>query len=235
MKRPWVYGLIAAAAATVVVLLLIWRFPDAVTGRDGQIDLVQSLLILLLVGSSAVLYRGMSWGRAARMAAIWVVAFAVLITGYAFRHDMRSVWDRVAGAVVPHAPVAGIDGGVVIHAGNHGHFVVEAAVRGDGGTDARIRFLVDTGASDVVLSPADARRIGLDPATLAFTRTYRTANGNVAGAPIRLNRLAIGSIVLDDVRASVNSADMNRSLLGMSFLNRLSGYSVDGDRLIMRP
>ena len=119
---------------------------------------------------------------------------------------------------------------VVIRAGNHGHFVAEVTVDG---TD--VRFLVDTGASDVVLSPADAERLGFDPARLRFSKFYRTANGTVRGAPVRLSEMKIGPIRVTDVRASVNEADMNRSLLGMSFLNRLSGYAVEGGRLILKP
>jgi len=106
--------------------------------------------------------------------------------------------------------------------------VVEALVDGE-----PVRFLVDTGASDVVLSPADARRIGFDPAQMSFTRTYNTANGLVQGAPVRLGAVEVGPIRIEDVRASVNGADMRRSLLGMSFLSRLGGYEVSEDALTL--
>jgi len=87
----------------------------------------------------------------------------------------------------------------------------------------------------VVLSPADARRLGFDPDTLDFSKVYRTANGTVYGAPVRLRSLTIGSIRIDNVRASVNGAEMSRSLLGMSFLERLSGYEVTAGSLILYP
>ena len=119
---------------------------------------------------------------------------------------------------------------VAISAGQHGHFVLEADVDGQG-----IRFLVDTGASDVVLSSFDARRLGFNIEHLSFTQTYRTANGIVKGAPVRLGRVTIGPIVVRDVRASVNGAAMKRSLLGMSFLSRLSGYEVSRGRLVLKP
>ena len=64
---------------------------------------------------------------------------------------------------------------------------------------------------------------------------YRTANGTVTGAPVRLDEVRLGTIVLRDVRASVNGAAMNRSLLGMSFLGRLGGYQVTGDRMTLTP
>jgi aspartyl protease family protein len=73
----------------------------------------------------------------------------------------------------------------------------------------------------------------MDRASLKFDRTYQTANGVVRGAPVRLKRVEIGSVVVDDVRASVNEAPMGTSLLGMSFLSRLSAWRVEGDRLTL--
>lgn len=118
---------------------------------------------------------------------------------------------------------------LVIPAGPHGHFMVEAVVDG-----TPLEFMVDTGASDVVLSPADARRIGLRPENLRFTRRFRTANGEVAGAPVVLRELRLGQQSAYDVEASVHGAPLPVSLLGMSFLGRLRGYEVDDGRLILR-
>lgn len=95
-------------------------------------------------------------------------------------------------------------------------------------------FLLDTGASDIVLDPGDAVRLGFNLDRLAFTRRYQTANGVVKGAPIRLDSVQIGPIKLRNVSASVNGAPLGRSLLGMSFLDRLSGYGVENGTLILR-
>jgi clan AA aspartic protease (TIGR02281 family) len=118
---------------------------------------------------------------------------------------------------------------MIIPAGAHGHFLVEAVVEG-----TPLAFVVDTGASDVVLSPADAERLGLRADELRFTRRYQTANGVVAAAPITLRELRIGQFSAFDVEASVNGAPLAVSLLGMSFLRQLRGYEVDNDRLILR-
>jgi aspartyl protease family protein len=118
---------------------------------------------------------------------------------------------------------------VVIPAGPHGHFVVEAMVDG-----VPIRFLVDTGASDIVLSMNDALDIGLRPTDLRFTRRFETANGVVRGAPVILRELRLGQLQLFDLEASVNEAPLEISLLGMRFLNELRGYEVADGRLILR-
>ncbi|MBT3978500.1 MAG: TIGR02281 family clan AA aspartic protease [Rhodospirillaceae bacterium] len=99
---------------------------------------------------------------------------------------------------------------------------------------ARVRFMIDTGASDIVLSPADARAIGIDPATLRYTRVYQTANGLGRGASYRLETLAIGPIEFRDVAVSINQAEMNVSLLGMAFLDRLSTFEISGRRMTLR-
>jgi aspartyl protease family protein len=121
------------------------------------------------------------------------------------------------------------DGVVEVRAGLGGHFTVTATVNG-----RPVDFLIDTGASDIVLSPADARRIGYDPDRLSFTRQYYTANGIGRGAPVRLDSLAIGPIAYDGLTASVNEAPMSESLLGMSFLRRLDSYEVRRDVMILR-
>ena len=81
---------------------------------------------------------------------------------------------------------------------------------------------------------ADARRLGYKPATLAYTRLFKTANGTVRGAPVTIPEVAIGPIHLKNVEASVNEHETEGSLLGMSFLGRLSGYQVSGDTLTLR-
>jgi aspartyl protease family protein len=98
-----------------------------------------------------------------------------------------------------------------------------------------VRFLIDTGASGVVLTPGDARRLGFDPRRLRYTRIAETANGTVRSAPIRLDFIAVGQIRMLDFPASVNEADMTDSLLGMSFLSRLRSFEVRDGLFIMRP
>ena len=117
---------------------------------------------------------------------------------------------------------------MVIAANNAGHFLVDADLG-----QAEVRFLVDTGATMVVLSPSDAKRLGLNPDSLRFSGLFETANGQVRVAPVTLGRVQIGNLVLYDVEAVVNGAPMRVSLLGMSFLKRLQGWQVDGGRLTL--
>ena len=98
----------------------------------------------------------------------------------------------------------------------------------------RIPMLVDTGASSVVLTGKDAHVIGINPASTDFAVKMATANGVVLVAPILLREVAVGDIVVRDVRAVVVPEDkLQVSLLGMTFLSKLSRFEVSGDQLIL--
>jgi clan AA aspartic protease (TIGR02281 family) len=117
----------------------------------------------------------------------------------------------------------------IIDAGPHGHFLIEAVVNG-----VPIDFMVDTGASHIVLSVQDARKLGFTANQLQFTQKFQSANGTVRAAPVELRELRIGQLRLFDLEASVNGGPLPISLLGMSFLQRLSSYEVARGRLILR-
>src|SRR5918996_248067 len=117
----------------------------------------------------------------------------------------------------------------VIDAGPHGHFLIEAIVNG-----VPVDFLVDTGASHIVLSVRDARKLGFTASQLQFTEQFQSANGTVRAAPVELRELRIGQLRMFDLDAWVNGGPLPISLLGMSFLQRLSSYEVARGRLILR-
>lgn len=197
-------------------------------GEDGP-QLVYLLLLILLVGSSVVFHFRHRLGTAVRYAAVWGGIFLMLMVGYSFKPELTMVGERVMSNLVPgRGESLGTE--VAFNADRSGHYVVDAQVNG-----RTITFLVDTGATQVVLSPEDARTAGLDPDNLAFSGRARTANGFVATAPVKLDSLEIGPIRVEGVSASVNSVSLDKSLLGMSFLNRIGGYRVEGGRLILSP
>ena len=116
---------------------------------------------------------------------------------------------------------------LVYQAGAGGHFVVPGSANG-----APVRFLVDTGATLVVLTPSDARAAGIEPGTLVFDKAMRTANGTVPAATMVLREVRVGGISIGDVRAAV-TGKASQSVLGMSFLSRLKGFEMRQDRLTL--
>jgi aspartyl protease family protein len=96
-------------------------------------------------------------------------------------------------------------------------------------------MVLDTGASSVVLTHADARAAGLPLDMLDYSVNIDTANGRTHAAPVTLDRLTIGGLEERSVDALVvQPGQLRTSLLGMSFLNRLQSWQVSGDRLMLK-
>ncbi len=221
------------ALGIVVVLLVLWlalQAPVETLSGDGLPSFVYGIALLVFLVAGVVAHRHIRPGKILTSLAIWLALIVALVLGYGYRHEAAAIGNRLIAELMPSRGAV-LDGGEVIFRERRGgHFVVDAEVNG-----VTVRFLVDTGASDVTLTPRDARRLGFDLQGLSFHRTYRTANGTVRGAPVRLGNVEIGPISLQNVRATVNAADMDLSLLGMSFLSRLSSYEVASGTLTLRP
>ncbi len=225
----WVWWLALALGTGALVAFLTWRFPGALYGEQDRVRLVYLVLLLVLVSSSILAGRRLRLRGVAKAAALWALIVAVVALGLTYRQELSAVGARVLGELLPHRGSVVGAGEVRFPAGADGHFRIEALVDG-----TRVRFLVDTGASGIVLSPADARRLGFDPDTLRFTGFAETANGTVRTAPVRLGVIEIGPIRFHDLPASVNQTEMRGSLLGMSFLERLRSFEVRDGALILR-
>lgn len=119
---------------------------------------------------------------------------------------------------------------VAIQAARDGHFYLTATVNG---TD--IRFLVDTGATVVVLGGQDAARLGVHPAPSEFTHMVETAHGQVRLARTTLRSVRVGALQIDNVTALVGDGGVGMSLLGMSFLQRFDRYEVRDRTLYLYP
>jgi aspartyl protease family protein len=97
-----------------------------------------------------------------------------------------------------------------------------------------VKFLVDTGASLVALSERDARKIGLDTDRLERNAEVRTAAGRVKAAITTITKIEIDGVTVKNVQAVVIDKGLEHSLLGMSFLNRLDGWDVTANAIILR-
>lgn len=116
---------------------------------------------------------------------------------------------------------------VRLTANDYGHFVAQAEING-----AKVELLTDTGATYVALNYETAKRIGLATKDLQFTSQSSTANGIARVAPVSIDYLRIGSIVLHNVEAVVaEPGRMPQNLLGMSFIRRLAGFELSGNSL----
>ena len=109
------------------------------------------------------------------------------------------------------------------------HFYVTAIVNG-----ARVRMMVDSGASIIALTRRDAEAMGIDVDGLPEAGSANTAGGVVPIRPVELNSVEIDGLTVVTVQAAVIDADMPTSLLGQSFLSRLHSVEVSGDTMTLR-
>lgn len=161
-----------------------------------------------------------------------VLNFALMAsfgTALTIRHLEGDGMAQAATPVVETAVGAsGTDTQVV--KGADGHYWAEANIDGKA-----VRVLVDTGASLVALTRADALRLGVDPEPEAFTGRVQTASGVVRAAPVQLKTISVAGARVDRVEALVVEQGLEYSLLGMSYLGRLSAFSATPARLTLRP
>jgi aspartyl protease family protein len=154
--------------------------------------------------------------------------FSIAGLTYAYRDELTGIAARVAGEFQPGVAMVDAEAGVAtFRRGIGGHFEIRATVNGH-----TTPMIFDTGASAVVLTIADARAAGIDIDRLSFTLPVSTANGTGRAARVRLDQIEVGGIVRRNVTAFVTEADaLQQSLLGMTFLETLSRYSVSQNSL----
>lgn len=224
--------------ATIAVLIAIGLALLIGADAGGLVDLTGQQIAGLITGGIILIFVGAGlftrrqrFGTIVTNLAAWTAIVAVLLVGYTYREELRGVASRVIGELVPSAAVIDSTNGTASFARRpDGHFEVGANVNG---TDMPLMF--DTGASAVVLSYEDAKRVGIDVASLRFTLQVSTANGTGYAARTTLDRIEVGGIVRSRVRAFVaEQGALQGSLLGMTFLETLSHYGVTNNRLELR-
>lgn len=177
---------------------------------------------VLILMSLVPRLREVGAARTLKMALSWVLIFGGLIF-------LVTQWPAIRGALDPASPrTEGEE--MLLTAREDGHFYVRGTINGES-----VLFMVDTGATDIVLTMETAARAGFSPDTLRFDGMAQTANGSVRTAGVRLGELTIGDVTLRDMPASVNEGVLGTNLLGMRFLRTLKSWRVEGDTLILRP
>ncbi|MGC1777569.1 MAG: TIGR02281 family clan AA aspartic protease [Xanthobacteraceae bacterium] len=185
-------------------------------------------LLVFLAAAVATMFRE-RFTQAVTAALLWVVVGLLLVIGYSYRYEINAVADRVMAELVP-GHVISHGRAVEVARTNGGDFAIAAQING-----THVHMVLDTGASSVVLTQSDAKAAGLPIDLLDYSVSIDTANGRTRAAPVTLDRVAIGSLEEKSVEALVvQPGQLQMSLLGMSFLNRLQSWQVVGDRLVLK-
>ncbi|RST64121.1 retropepsin-like aspartic protease family protein [Candidatus Aquarickettsia rohweri] len=185
--------------------------------------LVLSALIIAIFNSKT------PFKQLIKAAGAWVIIIGVLLIGFSYKSELVRIYNRVYANLIPGNYVKDNKKTVIVYANQYGHYYVNSITQG-----ANIKYLIDTGATTVSLTRADAEKIGIDINKLNYTQKVSTANGIVLSAPVKLDYIQINDIIVEDIRASVSQDNgLEKSLLGMSFLNKLNSFEVSDDSLKM--
>ena len=178
-------------------------------------------LLLVVIGGGYLISQRKRLGQTLQMAAIWVLIFVGAIAAV-------GLWNDIQGDLFPRQARFEDGGEVVVPRARDGHYYLTLDLNG-----APVEFVIDTGASDIVLTQEAARKAGLNPDTLNYLGRAFTANGEVRTAPVRLDTVEIGPYSDRDVYAVVNGGEMDKSLLGMGYLQRWGRIAIEGGELTL--
>ncbi len=151
-----------------------------------------------------------------------LLAWGMIVVGLMAGHGL---WGDIRRDMLPRQMSE--SGQITIPRAADGHYHPSLTIG-----DQTIHFIADTGASSVVLTQADARKLGINPATLVYVGQAMTANGVVRTASVTLTDVTFGPFHDDSVLAQVNDGQMDTSLLGMSYLGRFS-VTMAADQMIL--
>ena len=180
-----------------------------------------SVLFVTITGTYLISRRG-NLGNVFRQAGLWLLIFAIVIV------VVKSFQD-ISQRILLSTRTINSDGTITIAREADGYFRITLEVNGE-----PILFLIDTGASDIVLSRHDAALIGFNPAELNYWGSANTANGSVGIATVRLARIQVGDYIDTNIPASVNEGSMDISLLGMRYLKLFSNIEIKRDVMILK-
>ena len=189
---------------------------DFDTGR-----LIYLVLLGTVIGGYAIAAGRKQLGQMARQAILWGLIFVGFIAGYGLWQDIRT-------DIIPQQTVFGEDARVEVPRSRDGHYYLTLTADGK-----PIDFIVDTGATDIVLSREDAARIGINLDQLIYSGIANTANGTVRSARATVDLIELGSIQDTNVTVWINEGEMFGSLLGMAYLQRFSKIEIEGGKLVL--
>lgn len=221
-----------ALIVAVALAFLITSDAGSLIGLEqndfGQLVILVAVLLLVAGGSFG---RRIRFNEMISGVILWAGIFALAIFGYSFRTELEQYGSRFLSELKPGTAYISEDGASARFTRSlGGSFVVTGNVNG-----ANVQFVFDTGATAVVLTVDDAQRAGIDVSALRFSVPVSTANGEAFAAQTRVAELTVGGIKRENVTTLVaEQGRLERSLLGMTFLETLSSFTVAQDTLELR-
>tara|TARA_Y100000590_G_scaffold464389_1_gene633714 strand:- start:1092 stop:1820 length:729 start_codon:yes stop_codon:yes gene_type:complete len=214
---------------TSILIVLYFYFPESISSTDDQMHLLYLLALVTFFSSSLLFVRIINFGEFLRNVSIWFLIASIVVIGYTMQNELKEIPKRIISEIFPNQPFSISEQEIILSTDERGHFNVIGKVNGK-----RIKFLIDTGATGIVLSSRHARRIGINVDALNYDIPMQTANGITKSASYKIQSLTIGHITLNNLSVYINQSNMEASLLGMTFLNKLKSFRVEGRNMILK-
>lgn len=196
----------------------------------GEIALLIGGLVMIGFVTSELMGQRERLPRLVLMALGWIALFALIYGLVLFRPELEEVWYR-AQADLGGDPIVQVSGSeTVLRMSRDGHFWVDATVG-----ERQARFLIDSGATTTALSLDGAERLGVTVDRSGTPLVVMTASGPQDAWPARIDRITLGTIVMEDLPVLVSDMPDDVNLLGMNWLSRLERWQVDGQEMRLVP
>lgn len=182
---------------------------------DNLIYIIALVALLAFLGRGFFSHRDANGSKFLQYGLIWGLIFlgGVLAVG---------AWEDIKYSMIGRNGKQMSDGGISIPRGQGGHYEVTLIMNGE-----PVDFIVDTGATNIVLTKEDASRLGFDPDTMRYLGQASTANGIVRTHMVRVAKVKIGDIVDENVKVWVNDGELFQSLLGMTYLEKFGRITIE--------
>ena len=178
-------------------------------------------LLLVAVGGYFIAESRQNLGQTLRHAVIWGLIFIGVLAGF-------GLWKDIRNDIIPRQTLLQDSGQIELPRAEDGHFYATLMMNGQ-----PVEFVVDTGASQIVLTQDDAKRIGLQLSELRYFGRAMTANGEVRTAPAKIVKVDLMGITDRNIEVWVNEGEMFRSLLGNDYLRLFETIEIKQDELIL--
>ncbi|MEP0943766.1 MAG: TIGR02281 family clan AA aspartic protease [Rhizobiaceae bacterium] len=229
------FWILAGLLGLILIVLIASGDTGTTLGfESNQFGTAAVAVVWAVLIGSAVFGRGTGIFETLKQLGIWILIILMLMAAYVFRFDLQDIASRFSGGVIPGSPISATDdygrNTVTLIRSDNGHFEATAGVNRQS-----IRFLVDTGATAIVMSARDARAAGIDVDSLSFDIRTQTANGTGRAARATIDQFYLGGIERNNMTVLVaEPGRLGQSLLGQQFLESLHSYEKRGDRLTLR-
>jgi aspartyl protease family protein len=199
---------------------------NAITSHEwSNVIYILILVALLIMGFSR---KDLPIKKIFEFTGLWIVFALVALVLYSYRFEFFEVKDRVLSDLFPSKAINKNHKQLVLNIAQDGHYYLNVKIKNN-----EVRFMIDTGASDVVIDEKIALKLGYDLKKINYNKVFQTANGQSYGASISFDEVDVSGVKFYNVQASITNSDLVIPLLGMSFLQKFYKYEFFRDKLIL--